>query len=156
MTLKRRLWSAVSFENKGFLFPGIANVVRFTPLTLLGSEQRNHDATFAFYIRRAEQIEDPDRYFSIAADELALLNPNTRTCPIFRSRADAEFTKKIYRNVPILIDENDGATGNPWGIRFMAMFHLSTDSDLFRTVAEFDKEAATRESANWRTSDGTI
>ncbi|CAM5423206.1 hypothetical protein RLIN73S_06290 [Rhodanobacter lindaniclasticus] len=39
-------------------------------------------------------------------------------------------TKKIYRAAPVLIDENNG-DGNPWGIRFMTMFHMSNDSRLF-------------------------
>ena len=41
------------------------------------------------------------------ADDFALLNPNTRTCPIFRSRRDAELTKAIYRRVPVLVREGD-------------------------------------------------
>ncbi len=47
-----------------------------------------------------------------------LINPNTRTAPVFRSRADAELTKKIYRKVPVLLRE--AAAGqpeiNPWGV----------------------------------------
>ena len=31
------------------------------------------------------------------------MNPNTGTCPIFRSRRDAEINKEIYRRVPVLI-----------------------------------------------------
>ena len=45
------------------------------------------------------------------------MNPNTRTCPIFRSRRDAEITRGIYERVPVLIDENDrGERRNPWGL----------------------------------------
>jgi hypothetical protein len=52
---------------------------------------------------------------------------------------DAELTKKIYSRVPVLIDEAQGAQGNPWGIKFMTMFHMSNDSHLF-----FDESAADR------------
>jgi hypothetical protein len=52
---------------------------------------------------------------------------------------DAELTKKIYGRVPVLIDEAMGEQGNPWGIKFMAMFHMSNDSHLF-----FDEPAADR------------
>jgi hypothetical protein len=50
-------------------------------------------------------LRDPERRFALSAEDMALLNPNTRTCPIFRSRRDAELTKAIYRRVPVLIRE---------------------------------------------------
>jgi hypothetical protein len=52
---------------------------------------------------------------------------------------DAELTKKIYSRVPVLIDEAMGKAGNPWGIKFTTMFHMSNDSHLF-----FDESAADR------------
>ena len=65
--------------------------------------------------------------------DIRLLNPNTRTCPIFRTRRDAEITKAIYRRVPVLIDANrEGPTGNPWGIQFKRMFDQTNDAELFR------------------------
>ncbi len=73
------------------------------------------------------------------SDDFSLLNPNTRTCPVFRSQMDAELTKKIYGRVPVLIDEALGEQGNPWGIKFMTMFHMSNDSHLF-----FDEPAPDR------------
>jgi hypothetical protein len=57
---------------------------------------------------------------------------------VFRSQKDAEITKKVYRNVPVLIRERNeeasaGQTGNPWGISFQRMFDMSNDSGLFYT-----------------------
>ena len=68
----------------------------------------------------------------LSSTDLALLNPNTRTCPIFRSRRDAELTKAIYRRVPVLIDKNRKEGGNPWGIKFVTMFDQTNDAELFR------------------------
>ena len=76
-------------------------------------------------------LRDPQKRFSLTAGEIALLNPNTRTCPIFRSRRDAELTLGIYRRVPVLVNEETGE--NPWDIKFATMFHMSNDSGLFRT-----------------------
>jgi hypothetical protein len=69
-----------------------------------------------------------------------LLNPNTGTCPIFRTRRDAEITLGIYRRVPVLINENDPVDGNPWGISFMRMFDMSNDSHLFHTREELEDD----------------
>ena len=41
--------------------------------------------------------------------------------------------------MPVLIDDSKGEDGNPWGIRFMAMFHMANDSGLFRTHAQLEK-----------------
>jgi hypothetical protein len=50
---------------------------------------------------------------------------------VFRTRTDAELTKKIYQNVPVLENEQTGK--DPWGISFMSMFHMSNDSGLFES-----------------------
>lgn len=40
-----------------------------------------------------------------------------------------ELTKKIYENVPILV--NESISDNAWGVGFMAMFHMANDSHMF-------------------------
>jgi hypothetical protein len=91
---------------------------------------------FAFFLTRTEQLKDQHRVFNLTLLDFKLLNPNTQTCPIFRTREDAEITKKIYQRVPILINEKTGA--NPWGVKFMSMFHMSNDSHLFKTRIELE------------------
>lgn len=96
-------------------------------------------ADFAFFALQVDELADNRRHFQLTPDEFALINPNTRTCPVFRSERDAELTKKLYRAAPVLVaealtDEDDKVLRpevNPWGIRFQAMFHMSSDSGLF-------------------------
>ena len=86
---------------------------------------------------------DSERRFTLSPDDIALLNPNTRTCPIFRSRKDAELTKAIYRRVPVLCREaSDGnPEENPWGIRFrQGLFNMTSDSGLFRTRSDLESD----------------
>jgi len=99
-------------------------------------------ADFVFFALDVSDLDDADRHFSLTSDEIALLNPNTRTCPIFRSKKDAELTKAIYRRVPVLIKEaRDGRPEeNPWGISFLRMFDMSNDSHLFRTREQLEAE----------------
>ena len=87
----------------------------------------------AHYILGSEDLADHRRYFSLGREDFLLINPNTLTCPVFRSRKDAELTKKIYARVPVLIREarNGEPERNPWEMHFMAMFHMSNDSHLF-------------------------
>ena len=145
MASSNRIASLYDFENREKLFPAIDSRMRFCALTL----GREEAARFVFFATRADHLRDERRAFSLSAADIALLNPNTRTCPVFRSQADAELTKKIYRRVPVLIDESKGAAGNPWGIRFQTVFHMSNDSDLFRTAVQLTAEGAHRDGPNW-------
>ncbi len=69
-----------------------------------------------------------DDCHGLAPTAIAAINPNTKTAPVFRARADAELTAKIYARVPVLIDETKGRAGNPWNVRLRTMFHKSNAS----------------------------
>jgi len=132
-----RLASLFDFENREGLFPAVDSRMKFSLVTLRGAPPaRSEPARFAFFLTRAEQLRDEQRIFPLAPEDFTRLNPNTKTCPIFRTRADAELTRKIYERVPVLINEATGE--NPWGIRFATMFHMSNDSHLFRTRAQLE------------------
>jgi hypothetical protein len=88
---------------------------------------------FMFFATNLGHLEEEQRSFTLTPEEVMLINPNTRTSPTFRTQADAELTKKIYRRVPVLVNER--TEQNPWGVRFMAMLHMSNDSHLFRSEA---------------------
>jgi hypothetical protein len=127
-----RLARLYDFENREGLFPAVDSRMKFSLVTLRGAAPpAPRPAQFAFFLTRAEQLRDPQRTFPLQPDDFALFNPNTKTCPIFRTRADAELTRKIYERVPVLVNESTGE--NPWGIRFSRMFDMSNDSHLFRT-----------------------
>lgn len=128
---KGQLASLTSFENESFIFSNVHHAYKFCCLTLRENDDQEAPAQYAFYIRHFHQLNDAARFFKLTANDIALLNPNTRTCPVFRSQMDAELTKKIYRQVPVLIDEALGDQGNSWGIKFMRMFDMSNDSHLF-------------------------
>ncbi|MGI9862836.1 N-6 DNA methylase [Moorella naiadis] len=133
-----RLASLYDFENREGIFPGVHKSYKFCLLTLKGADQEEAPARFAFFLTRTDQLRDDRRVFQLNPEDLALVNPNTRTCPVFRTREDAELTKKIYRRVPVLVNEQTGK--NPWGVRFMRMFDMSNDSHLFRTTQELEDQ----------------
>lgn len=129
-----RLVSLLAFENEEFVFPAVHHSFRFCLLTL-GSSQR---AEFVFFARQSPQIHDERRRFALTPEEFRLINPNTRTCPLFRTQQDAELTKKLYRAAPVLVEEG-AREKNSWGIRFMTMMHMSSDSGLFVTEPGSDR-----------------
>jgi hypothetical protein len=132
-----RLVSLYDFENRDAIFPGVHRSYKFALLTL-GTEVEATD--FVFFATGTGQLADHRRHFTLSADDIALINPNTRTCPVFRSQMDAEQTKKIYDRVSVLIDEALGEQGNPWGISFHTrLFHMAEDSHLFFSAPAADR-----------------
>jgi len=142
----RRLIQLIDFENREGLFPAVDSRMKFSLLTI-GREAR--EANFAFFLTDPGQLAEPERRFTLTAAEIARINPNTKTAPVFRSRRDAELTAKIYDRVPVLIDDSRGSEGNPWGVSFMRMFDMSNDSGLFRTAAQLRAEGFVRQGADW-------
>jgi hypothetical protein len=123
-----RLVSLFGFDNARRIFP---SVHPDTPFSLVTLGQARASVDLAHYILSIDQLTDPRRRFTLTPDEFRLINPNTLTCPVFRSEQDAQIAKKLYRATPVLIDENR-VDGNPWGISFMQGTHnMSTDSHLF-------------------------
>jgi hypothetical protein len=150
---KKRLAQLIDFENRERLFPSVDSRMKFCLLTL-GQEEKQ--AGFAFFLTDPRQLAEPERRFTLSPDDIRRINPNTRTAPVFRSQADAELTRKIYARVPVLIDESNGKAGNPWGVSFMTMFHMSNDSHLFRTWRQLEEAGARREGARWVEPSGAV
>ncbi|WP_299614081.1 N-6 DNA methylase [uncultured Tateyamaria sp.] len=144
----RRLASLVDFENRGHLFSGLHTKTKFCLLTL---SQNENEAHFAFFLTNPAQLVEAERNFTLSPEQIAAINPNTKTAPVFRSRNDAELTAKIFRKVPVLVEEGKGARGNPWGVSFMRMLDMSNDSNLFQTASDLEQAGFVRAMTDWVT-----
>ena len=139
---RQRLVSLFDFENREAVFSGVHRSYKFCLLTLSGKDTPVPEAEFAFFLHQAEQLKEAERRFTLSVDDFSLFNPNTRTCPIFRTRRDMEIARKMYRRAGVFWREGNRwqAEENPWGVKFSTMFHMSNDSGLFRTRAEMDED----------------
>lgn len=138
---KGNLVSLFDFENRKKLFAEVDSRMRFCLLTLAGGHQEE-PAEFAFFLTDPDELADRERRFCLTAEDFRLLNPNTRTCPTFRTRRDAEITRKIYSRCPVFVDETR-SDGNPWGVRFLRMLDMSNDSHLFHMQGQMEAEGLT-------------
>ena len=68
------------------------------------------------------------------------MNPNTGTAPVFRTRRDAEITRRIYERHPVLVHHSKEGERRTWPVRYATMFHMANDSHLFRTAAQLESE----------------
>jgi type I restriction-modification system DNA methylase subunit len=129
---KKNLTNLIGFINEENIFLGVSHNFKFCILTLTGSEGKEEKGDFVFYCFNNTHVKQVERHYQLSQLDFSLFNPNTKTCPIFRSRNDYELTRKLYENTPILI--NDKTNDNPWGARLYSMFHMSNDSNLFETT----------------------
>jgi hypothetical protein len=135
ITQNRRLVSLYDIENREAVFPSVHRSYKFCLLTLGAAEQ----AEFVCFASQVSQLVDPRRCFTLTPGEFRLINPNTLTCPVFRSERDAELTKKLYRAAPVLIDESC-ESGNPWGFDYMTkMFDMADNSHEFVEYEQIDE-----------------
>ncbi|GII79227.1 hypothetical protein Sru01_42090 [Sphaerisporangium rufum] len=134
------LASFLEFENEAFLLSrDVDHRVRFCLLTMAGPQARVEAAPVAFGARRMSDL--PSRMLILPPEDIMLVNPNTGTMPLFRSKRDAEITFGIYRRVPVLIRE--APPENPWHLSFLRMFDMANDSRRFRRSSALEREGWT-------------
>ena len=133
-----RLKALYDFENKKVFFPDVHASFKFC-IFVASPSPMGEGANCAFYLNDISEIEDPDRCFPLTAESVALVNPNTGTAPIFRSRRDATLTTAIYGRLPVLVDRSSGEEVKAWPVKYTRMFDMTNDSDLFRTRAELEE-----------------
>lgn len=151
---ENRLISLYDFENREKLFD-IHRMFKFCLLTAGEKQAKPRDVMAGFYLTRLDHLLDPNRIYTLQTSDFALLNPNTKTCPIFRTSRDAELTAKIYRKCGHII-ENEHTGDNPWGVKFGRMFDMSNDSYLFRTFAQLVAEGAALSGNRFTLPDDTV
>ena len=141
VSTKGRLSGLFDFENKKIFFKDVHASFKFCALIFGGHQRTFHQTQCAFFLHDTETIDDPDRSFPLAPEDFARVNPNTGTAPIFRTRRDADITRRIYERHPVLVDRSDGEVNKAWPVRFMqGLFNMTSDSHLFRTAAQLEGE----------------
>jgi hypothetical protein len=143
------LASLYDFENRrpkspalpqgGKWFESVDSRYKFCLLSLTGPAARADASRIGFFLSDITDLQDPNRVFALDPEDLARINPNTGTLPVFRTQRDADITAGVYRRVPVLWNETH-RNGNPWGVAFKRLFDMTDDSDLFRGREQLEAE----------------
>lgn len=124
----QRIVSLIGYENEAFIFPAIHHSTKFCTLTIGGIKVEAEETDFVFLCRTFDQIRQPERHFHLSRDDIALINPNTHTSPVFRTNIDAELTKQIYMRMPVLVNKQAGR--NPLGLVFRRIFDMNKTKNI--------------------------
>lgn len=126
------LASFYGFENEDKIFPEVHNETKFGILTMTGRRRPVVRPWFTAHLRQPEQVHDPLKRYSLTAEEIEAISPNTLNLPAFRWAQDAGIAARLHASSPVLIRKyEDGRTENPWTLNFFTMFHMANDSGLF-------------------------
>jgi hypothetical protein len=134
-----RLVHVYGFRNNRGLFKGVAHgEFRFCLLSFTGSGIEVSRSLFAFDLGLPGELGTRGTSYQLSRDEITLVNPNTGTCPTFKSATDAKIVIGIYKRVSLLW--RDDPEENPWDLSFLRMFDMATDSAMFRTHDQLEGE----------------
>lgn len=143
------LKSLYDFENRENIFPAVDSRMKFCLLTMRSSASLSGHlntsplpqiADFVFFAHSIADLSDTERHFQLSKDDIALINPNTRTCPIFRSKQDAELSKFVYRRVPVFVDESDSSDSG-WGVTIRRVLDMNNTKTLGNCIPSTDDKS---------------
>ncbi len=144
-----RVAGIYDFENRRLgtdlppFFSDIDSRFKFCALIVGGPERTFAETHCGFFLPGADAIQDPDRAFTLSPDDFTRVNPNTGTAPVFRTRRDADLTRRIYQRHPVLVDRSDADEDKLWPVKYrQGLFHSQNNSDLFRTAAQLEADGA--------------
>jgi hypothetical protein len=115
------------FINEHRLFREVAPPQRFC-LISLNRGKKEPETLISMGNKDVETVLN--NVISINSDTIELLNPNTKTLPIFNSGTDLKINTRLYFNNRILQNEN---SENEFDISINRMINPTDDSDLFHT-----------------------
>jgi hypothetical protein len=138
MVDQRRVAFIYDFENRERIFPSVYYRFKFCLVGFTGAGGGATRIPAAFFLPQADQI--PERLIHLEPEDFTRMNPNTRTCPVFRSGRDHVLTRRIYDRVPVL--RRLSPLEDPWGATYKTLFHMTNDSGLFRTKTQLEASGA--------------
>ncbi|MEJ2249467.1 MAG: N-6 DNA methylase, partial [Candidatus Lokiarchaeota archaeon] len=142
----KSILSMFDFENRKKLFE-IDSRYRFCLLTLGGKNVSREIIPMTFYTydsieiqeslsivfkatqdlkEKIKELSENHILIPLKQEDFRLFNPNTITCPSFRTIKDYQLLKNVYKNSKIIINkdiESNNVISNPWDIKFYSMFH---------------------------------
>jgi hypothetical protein len=132
-----KLISLYDFRTGPGLFSEIGHQrFKFCLITLGEAEQTD----FVFFALQVQELSDHRRHFTLESNDFSLLNPNTRTCPVFRSQIDAELTKRIHQKNQVLKDKSTNLNGT-WNVSLSRMLDKTNDAkDMVLASSSINRE----------------
>jgi hypothetical protein len=142
-----RLGALFDFENRKVFFPDVHASFKFCAMLFGGLSRSFGQTRCAFYLHQLAELDEPGRTLLLTSEDFSRVNPNTGAAPIFRSQRDADITLRLYAAHPVLVRhglESKSMGKQPdvkvWPLKYVTMFHMTNDSNLFLKADELVKK----------------
>ncbi len=158
VSTRGNVYGLYDFENRKVFFKDVHASFKFCALIFGGNDRVLGQTNCAFFLHDIEDLNDPDRCFSLTPDDFARVNPNTGNAPVFRDRRDADITKGIYERHPVFVDRSGSDEVRVWPVKYVRMIDMTNDSGLFRTEDQLQTEGFYKVAGNsWkRGAEGSV
>lgn len=157
-----RLSALLDFDNRKKIFPAVHSMTKFSVLVATGRRDETRPAKFAFFLQDPKEAKVSERWVSMTANDIALLNPNTRTCPVFRTVRHAEVTLSAYRRLGVLDPDSEATATAGWGFTTQRGLEVSRNAAGFifdeqrpNTVRLYESKMAHLYDHRWANLTGT-
>ncbi len=131
LVMYQQLQSMFDFENRRGYFPAIDSRMRFSLVTLANNATADSQSLFGFFLNDVTDIRDRTRIFALTANDIARVNPDSFTCPVFRTSTAARIVTSIHAQHPIVSQSDRPAM---WKAASSSMFQMSHEADLLHEV----------------------
>ncbi|MCB2156071.1 hypothetical protein KQI84_14430 [bacterium] len=128
-----RLVSFYDFENKG-IFADVDSRFKIAAMVVAGKSIVAQKPWMVFFAHSVEETQEARRRFTLTAADFELLNPESGTCPIFRTSADAELNKRLYEKGTCFKE----SVWRPQFFKKMVDFGIHKDSIHFLSEPDLD------------------
>jgi hypothetical protein len=131
-----RIDSLFGLQNERFIFEGVDHRQKVCILTFQkGGHTESFVAAFRISIREALRPEQLEAFFHSAGEHLQLsvdtirrLSPDSYSLMEFKCEKDLRIASRLSKFLLLGASDPDS-----WSVRFRAEFHMTNDSDLFKT-----------------------
>jgi hypothetical protein len=133
------IFSLFDFSNKKGIFPDVIPNERFCLVTCGGMKNESKEIEMSILNEEFDDLDNLARRYRMTTEDIYLMNPNTKTCPMFQFPSDVDLCRRIYSQNNIIIREELEEI-NPWNTEYYTMFHMTNDSGLFRDKEWLENE----------------
>lgn len=134
----KALDSFFDFENKLGLFPAVHREQRFCLLTVRGKGWVTAPAKFACWLTSVDDLADQSKMFELDSEAFIRMSPNTGSCPMFRSRMEAELVIEMYKRTGVIRDDHNRRES--WPLSFVQFINMTSDSEKFVEAVDAIKD----------------
>ena len=127
-------------ENGDLFFPDVYYRFKFCVFIFSSGSRQFGSARFATFVRDVEHLKDENATFEISLEHIRIVNPNSRTTPVYRRKRDPELSVSIYNRLPVLVNRSVGKKVKVWPVKYTRMFDMANDSGFFRTRSELEEQ----------------